>query len=78
MLTIRNITKCARCHGVHEYLEAKELERPFAPEDCAPLRWTHWVACPTNGEPILIALTSPSNGTPYSGEVQIAQTVVSP
>lgn len=44
------ITKCVRCGDKHENLVFTSLSQPGNdPDD-----WTHWAACPTNGEPILL------------------------
>ena len=53
-LTIKKISGCARCGGDHERVTASRMTQPFAPAEAAPMIWTHWAACPTNGEPILI------------------------
>ena len=44
------VTGCARC-GKSHLVEPSALERPAIISD---VRITHWAACPTNGEPILI------------------------
>lgn len=55
-MTIREIRGCARCGGNHDGpLEARELTRPFAPPEAFGVTWTHWLPCPTNGEPVMIA-----------------------
>lgn len=60
-LSVRDIVGCSRCGGEHPGpLEAKAFAIPFAPPE-AGLVWTHWVACPTNGDPILIAQVSSSS-----------------
>lgn len=53
-ILIRDIVNCARCGDDHVALIATRFERPFAPSDAYPLEWTHWVTCPTNGDPILV------------------------
>lgn len=50
------ITNCSRCGGDHDDLEALELAIPFAPPECAPITWTHWAPCPTNGQPIMVSV----------------------
>lgn len=54
LLRTTNIRNCARCDGDHDQLVFKKLSRPFAPREAAPIEWTHWAPCPTNGEPILM------------------------
>jgi len=44
---------CARCGERHEQLTPRRLAQPHDPS--GPEVYTHWVPCPTNGEPILIA-----------------------
>lgn len=66
-LHIRQIVGCARCGGGHERVEARRMAQPFAPPEAGGLVWTHWVPCPTNGDPILImveedAVTDERNG----------------
>jgi hypothetical protein len=48
-----SITGCARCEGEgHENMTWEPLTHPI--EDSDGALWTHWAACPTNGEPILM------------------------
>jgi hypothetical protein len=52
-----SIRGCARCHGDgHADLTFEPFTHPFE----APDGWTatHWAPCPTNGEPILMAIIS--------------------
>lgn len=56
-MKVRNIRNCSRCGGDHDEVEAKKMERPHAPSEAHPLVWTHWAACPTSGDPILIMVT---------------------
>lgn len=53
-MRVTNIVNCSRCGADHAELEATKLERPFAPPEAAPIEWTHFALCPTNGHPILI------------------------
>lgn len=53
-ITLRNIRFCARCGGDHKELAAAPLTQPFEPPEAGGVIWSHWVACPTNGEPILV------------------------
>lgn len=52
-MKIMSIVDCARCGEDHTILEAVPFVRPFAPPAAAPVVWTHWAKCPTNGDPIL-------------------------
>ena len=45
----QTVKNCARCASTHEELVFKKLARPS--DD-----WTHWVPCPTNGEPIMLQI----------------------
>jgi hypothetical protein len=46
---------CARCHGDgHKQITFKRLTHPLVEE--GGLQLTHWAPCPTNGEPILLAV----------------------
>lgn len=47
---------CTRCGCEHTGLEPRRLARPFAPPEAGGVVWTHWAACPTNGDPILVAI----------------------
>lgn len=48
-----SITGCARCHGKgHADLTFAPLTHPFEMDDEPD--FTHWTACPANGEPILL------------------------
>lgn len=52
---VMDLVGCARCHGDgHEKLTFKKLTHAFEP-DGVKEAYTHWAACPTNGEPILMA-----------------------
>lgn len=51
------ITRCSRCGQDHDDVEARPLDRAFAPPEAAPLKWTHWAPCPTNGQPIMFIVT---------------------
>ncbi len=51
------IRNCSRCGGDHDNVETMELAQPFAPPECAPIVWTRWAPCPTNGQPIMVAVT---------------------
>lgn len=57
-----SISNCARCGEAHDELEARTFARPFAPAEAAPITWTHWVPCPTNGDPILITCSPRADG----------------
>jgi hypothetical protein len=50
-----DVRNCARCGGDHDGVVFEPLTRPVARggdrEDS--LLYTHWAACPTNGEPII-------------------------
>lgn len=58
-LLIHDVTNCARCGEDHACLVANRFERPFAPREAHPFVWTHWAACPVNGDPILVMQTQP-------------------
>lgn len=58
MITISNVTGCARCGGDHESLLFKALAQPFAPIEASGVSWTHWAKCPTNGEPVLLRVVA--------------------
>ena len=51
------IKNCARCGEHHVSVEFKLLSRPMAPPEAAPLVWTHFARCPSNGEPVMLAMT---------------------
>lgn len=64
ILTVRKtIVGCARCHGEgHEDLEFEELMHPvkvYAGVKIGLVDATHWAACPTNGQPILMSFFKP-------------------
>ena len=46
-----HVRGCARCGGDHNELEWELLERPIVDSGVI---WTHWCACPANGQPILM------------------------
>lgn len=52
-MRLRRITCCARCGEDHDDVLVAPLSRPMV--DCEGfVVWSHWAACPTNGEPILV------------------------
>lgn len=75
-LLIKNIKACARCGEDHAEVTALPLARQFEPPEAAPIVWTHWAPCPTNGDPILFMTNAvmrtegsaviPSRGMPDS------------
>ncbi len=46
---VTTIANCARCGGLHNDLA-------FSPFTNRPPRYTHFAACPENGEPILLLI----------------------
>lgn len=53
-----SLTGCARCHGEgHADLAFEPLEHPIEHEGV--VIGTHWAACPTNGQPILMRIVPP-------------------
>lgn len=73
---------CARCGQPHAGLVARRFERAFSPPECAPLSWTYWAACPTNGDPVLIAICDTDKipagresyeGTWYAHQIALAK-----
>ena len=62
-VVIKRVTQCARCGEDHQNLVAHKLDRPWAPPEARGVTWTHWMPCPTNGQPILVLFTSaPTEG----------------
>lgn len=57
------IENCARCHGIHDSVEFKQLTNPT--EDNG---YTHWASCPSNGEPILMKFVKTNNGDDMTKE----------
>lgn len=50
--TPHRIEHCARCGGTHDNIRFRPLTRALGiPE--AGITLTHWLSCPTNGEPVL-------------------------
>lgn len=53
-----SIKGCARCHGDgHDGLIFEPLTYPLEMEDGEPAL-THWCPCPSNGQPILLSMSS--------------------
>jgi hypothetical protein len=50
-MTVR-LSGCARCEGDHETVTFKPLTHAIELDDGT--LYTHWGACPSNGEPILM------------------------
>lgn len=50
-LAVSNLTGCARCGKDHGDVLAEKLERPIVTEGRT---FTYWIACPTNGQPIMV------------------------
>lgn len=57
-ITVVSMRNCSRCGGEHHGLEFVRMARPFAPLEAAPLEWTHFASCPTNGDPILMVVVA--------------------
>lgn len=55
-MTKISMSNCSRCGVGHTDVETEKLEHPFAPPECAPVVWTHWARCPSNGQPIMVML----------------------
>lgn len=51
------VSGCSRCGEDHAHLPIDRLHRAHAPPEAAPVEWSHWATCPTNGQPILISFT---------------------
>ena len=51
---VKGIKNCSRCGGDHDELIAKRFVRPIVVGDGE--EYTHWVTCPTNGDPILVQM----------------------
>lgn len=52
---------CARCWGRgHPGLEFEKLDHQVDSDDGAPM--THWAACPSNGQPILLGVAADGIG----------------
>lgn len=47
------IIRCPRCGEVHNDVTPMLLQRPIAPPH-SPFVGTHWLPCPTNGDPIIV------------------------
>ena len=52
----QDVKGCARCGGEHVAVTFKPMQKAMAPAD-APVSWTHWAPCPTNGEPIMLSIS---------------------
>jgi hypothetical protein len=54
---VQSVVGCARCHGGgHEDVRWEPLTHPAETGD---VTFTHWAPCPTNGQPILVAVVTP-------------------
>ena len=51
---VTNVQTCARCGDNHDLVRFSQLTNP-----CGGL--THWAPCPTNGEPIMLAIVPGKN-----------------
>ena len=67
-MKVTKIENCARCGGNHGEVIASKLTIPFAPPEAAPVVWTHYFYCPSNGEPVLLVVTpkNAEDGTPVT------------
>lgn len=61
------VIRCARCGQDHEGIEPRKLARAFAPPEAAPMVWSHWAPCPTNGDPIMFVIPDNSDGVALPG-----------
>lgn len=56
---VTSIKGCARCHDEgHDDLPFEKLDHPVTlyVEGVGPVEASHWSACPTNGQPIMLAV----------------------
>lgn len=59
-ILVNGIDNCARCGGNHtEGVWFFRFTYPIQDKDGT--LWTHWAACPTNGEPILAKMEEAPN-----------------
>lgn len=58
-VTIPKLIRCARCGHTHEKLTFVPLTRPVEfPGTVGGAMFTYWAACPTNGEPIVMKVST--------------------
>lgn len=62
------IPKCSACGQEHPDVEVGALATPQQP-------FTHWYQCPTNGDPVLLALLTVEDQAPEVIHAQILQAV---
>ena len=53
-VTIPAISQCPRCLMTHAPQGVEQLTRPAV---IAGERFTHWMTCPSNGEPVFIRVS---------------------
>lgn len=58
---VKHLEHCARCHQDHDNLYFWPLTHPV--EDPDGTQWTLWTPCPTNGEPILLRMSTTVTAT---------------
>jgi hypothetical protein len=59
------ISNCARCHGNHDRLRFSKLTHPMEAEPgVKAYTYTYWAPCPTNGEPVLMAVMEVGDDEP--------------
>jgi hypothetical protein len=67
---VRKLSKCSRCGGTHLGISCKRLSKPADPYCIKNSQdffiYRYWTVCPTNGEPLLLAL---GDGSLLTGNV---------
>lgn len=53
IIVVTELKRCSRCGEEHGPCNAEMLDRPI---EFGIERFTHWFACPTNGQPVLVRL----------------------
>lgn len=52
----KDVGHCARCKDDHDAVAFAKLTHPVEGITAGEPTMTHWAPCPTNGEPILLAV----------------------
>lgn len=55
-ITIKKVENCARCKRNHKDVRFEVFKHPVIAGPMNNDLYTHWAPCPTNGQPILMAI----------------------
>lgn len=59
----QDVRNCARRGGNHPKVVFRKLTQAMSPLDAGGRSWQFWAPCPSNGEPIMMQVTTAADGS---------------